>query len=68
MTKLTRDGLRAYYVESDLGCGIRWSRSLASATAQFIGEVGTYNNPVVRQATVDDVDWVDTMGGKVEPD
>ncbi len=61
--KLTKDGLRAYYVQSDLGCGIRWYRSKRSAIKQFTAEVGTANDPLVRRATEEDIAWVQAMGG-----
>lgn len=65
--KLTKNGLRAYYVEADgMGCGIRWYRNLKNATKRFTQESGSFNEPRVRRATQTDIDWVAAMGGKVD--
>jgi len=55
-----------YYAETGLGCCIREATSLKNARNIILREVGTYNGPkIVRKASKDDINWVNSMGGYV---
>ena len=58
--------MKLFYFECDMGCGIRAYKTLKSAEKGIKTEVGWYNNPhKIREATKEDVEWVQGMGGRI---
>lgn len=51
-----------YYIETDLGCGIREAKNLQQAKSHMRIEAGELVN-IVRLATRDEIEWVQAMGG-----
>lgn len=54
-----------YYVETDLGCGIRQVKSLKNAWKILLQEEGSDHTQDVRLATKEDIAGVRAMGGYI---
>lgn len=57
--------MRIYYIETDMGCGLRSARNINQARAEGIRETGTVYFKFVRRATETDLNHVRCMGGYV---
>lgn len=57
---------KLYYVETEVGCGIKKAETATKAKKQVIKELGSLIEiQVVREATEEDIAWVTGMGGYV---
>jgi hypothetical protein len=57
-----------FYVETGIGCSIEYGRkgSENKVRERVLREVGTYNGVKrIREATKDDIAWVQAMGGYI---
>lgn len=57
--------MKWFYFESDRGCGIHEDKDIECATENLCFEVGHEFLRLVREATEEDVDWVNAMGGYI---
>ncbi len=56
---------KLYYLDSDMGCGLRAYRTLREAEREELKEVGTWNFRGIRLATKEEITWIKAMGGHV---
>ena len=60
------DEPKKYYVSTGFGCAIVTASSKGQARSKVLREVGRQGMPIdVREATEEDLEWSEAMGGKV---
>ncbi len=57
---------KLFYVETEIGCGIRTGTDEDEVYDEEVESIGTYHSVrLVREATKKDIAWVRTMGGYI---